>query len=37
VRIPFPERVPIDGVALFAITLFVVQWLEGTPLYFRVG
>jgi hypothetical protein len=37
VRIPFPERVPIDGVALFAITLFVVQWLEGTPLYFRFG
>lgn len=36
-RIPFPERVPIDGVALFAITLFVVQWLEGTPLYFRFG
>jgi hypothetical protein len=37
VRLPFPERVPIDRVALFAIALFVVQWLEGTPLYFRFG
>jgi hypothetical protein len=37
VRIPFPERVPIDRVALFAVTLFTVQWLEGTALYFRTG
>lgn len=37
VRIPFPERVPIARVALFAIALFVAQWLEGTPLYFRFG
>ena len=36
-RIPFPERVPIARVALFAIALFAVQWLEGTPLYFRFG
>jgi hypothetical protein len=37
VRIPFPERVPIDRVALFAVALFMVQWLEGTALYFRFG
>ena len=36
-RIPFPERIPIDRVALFAVVLFVVQWLEGTALYFRFG
>jgi hypothetical protein len=37
VRIPFPERIPIARVALFAIALFAAQWLEGTPLYFRFG
>jgi hypothetical protein len=37
VRIPFPERIPIDRVALFAVVLFGVQWLEGTALYFRFG
>lgn len=36
-RIPFPERVPIDRVALFAVALFTVQWLEGTALYFCTG
>ena len=36
-RIPFPERVPIDRVALFAVALFVIQWVEGTALYFRFG
>ena len=36
-RIPFPERVPINRVALFAIALFMLQWLEGTELYFRFG
>lgn len=36
-RIPFPERVPIDRVALFAVALFMVQWFEGTALYFRSG
>jgi hypothetical protein len=37
VRIPFPERVPISGVAVFAVALFLVQWLEGTALYFSAG
>jgi hypothetical protein len=37
VRIPFPERVPIERVGLFALVLFVVQSLEGTPFYFSVG
>jgi hypothetical protein len=37
VRIPFPERIPIARVGLFAIALFAVQWFEGTPLYFRLG
>jgi hypothetical protein len=37
VRIPFPERVPIGGVAVFAVALFLVQWLEGTALYFSAG
>lgn len=36
-RIPYPERVPLDKVAYFALVLFVVQWLEGTYLYFCVG
>jgi len=37
VRIPFPERVPIDRVAIFAVALFVIQSLEGTALYFSAG
>jgi len=37
VRIPFPERVPLSGVAIFAAGLFLVQQLEGTALYFSVG
>jgi hypothetical protein len=36
-RIPFPERIPLNRVALFAIALFLVQMLEGTALYFSVG
>jgi hypothetical protein len=37
VRIPFPERVPIDRAALFAAALFIIQKIEGTPLYFCAG
>jgi hypothetical protein len=37
VRIPFPERVPIGPVAIFAVALFVIQSLEGTALYFSAG
>jgi hypothetical protein len=37
VRIPFPERVPIDRVAIFAIALFLIQQFEGTALYFSIG
>jgi hypothetical protein len=37
VRIPFPERIPINRVAIFAVVLFVIQWLEGTALYFSIG
>lgn len=36
-RIPFPERVPIDRVAIFAIALFIIQQLEGTTLFFSAG
>lgn len=36
-RIPFPERLPLARVALFAVALFVIQILEGTALYFSVG
>src|ERR1039457_4310353 len=36
-RIPFPERVPLNRVAIFASALFVIQWLEGTYLYFSIG
>ncbi|HEV2620001.1 MAG TPA: hypothetical protein VGU23_08715, partial [Acidobacteriaceae bacterium] len=36
-RIPFPERFPIDRAVLFAAALFLIQWLEGTPLYFCAG
>jgi hypothetical protein len=37
VRIPFPERVPINRVAIFTVALFAIQWFEGTPLYFCLG
>src|SRR5205085_9190829 len=37
VRIPFPERVSLPGVAVFAAGLFLVQQLEGTALYFSAG
>jgi hypothetical protein len=37
VRFPFPERVPLNRVAIFAGVLFSVQRFEGTPLYFSVG
>lgn len=36
-RIPFPERVPINRVAIFAVVLFLIQVAEGTDLYFSVG
>jgi len=37
VRIPFPERIPIDRVAVAAVLLFLIQSLEKTPLYFSAG
>jgi len=37
VRIPFPERVPLDRVALFAAVLFAIQRYQGTALYFSIG
>jgi len=37
VRLPFPERVPLDRVALFAGVLFAIQRYEGTALYFSIG
>lgn len=37
VRLPFPERVSIIHVALFAAALFAVQQYQGTALYFSVG
>jgi hypothetical protein len=37
VRIPFPERVPINRVAIFAVVLFLIQRFEGTALYFSAG
>jgi len=36
-RIPFPERVPFDKAAIFAVVLFAVERMEGTPLYFCAG
>jgi len=30
VRIPFPERIPIEYVAVFAVALFAVQTIEDT-------
>jgi hypothetical protein len=37
VRIPFPERVPLNRAALFALVLFAIQTAEGTALYFSTG
>ncbi len=36
-RIPFPERFPIDRVAVFGVLLVLIQQVEGTKLYFSVG
>lgn len=36
-RIPFPERIPLNRAGLFAIVLFVIQRLEGTAFYFSLG
>ena len=36
-RIPFPERVPLNRVAIFAGVLFAVQRFQGTALYFSAG
>jgi len=37
VRIPFPERVRINRVAIFAAVLFAIQQAEGTDLFFSLG
>jgi hypothetical protein len=37
VRIPFPERVPLNRVAIFAGSLFAIQMFQGTPFYFSAG
>jgi hypothetical protein len=37
VRIPYPERIPLNKVAYFALALFIIQWFEGTAFYFCVG
>jgi hypothetical protein len=37
VRIPFPERISIGRVSIFAAGLFIVQQLEHTALYFSIG
>jgi hypothetical protein len=37
VRLPFPERFPINRVAIFAAALFLIQMAEKTALYFSVG
>jgi hypothetical protein len=36
-RIPFPVRIPFHGAAIFAVVLFAVERVEGTPLYFCTG
>lgn len=36
-RFPYPERIPFSGAAIFAIALFIVQRMEGTPIYFCAG
>lgn len=37
VRLPFPERIPLDRAAVFAVVLFIVQMVQGTALYFSIG
>jgi hypothetical protein len=37
VRIPFPERVPLNRVAIFAGALFAIQMYQGTAFYFSAG
>jgi hypothetical protein len=37
VRIPFPERIPLNRVAIFAVVLFMIQSMEHTALYFSAG
>lgn len=37
VRLPFPERIPLDKAAVFALILCALQLLQGTALYFSVG
>ncbi len=37
VRLPFPERIPLDRAAVFALVLFAIQMVQGTALYFAVG
>lgn len=36
-RIPFPERVPLAGAAIFAAVLFGLQQWQGTAMYFSLG
>ena len=36
-RIPFPKRIPLNRVALFAAALFAIQQFDGTALYFSAG
>lgn len=37
VRLPFPERIPLERAAVFAVLLFIVQTAQGTALYFSIG
>jgi hypothetical protein len=37
VRIPFPERIPLNRVGIFATVLFIVQSMEHTALYYSIG
>jgi hypothetical protein len=37
VRIPFPERIPLSRVAIFAAVLCAIQLAEGTAPYFSAG
>jgi hypothetical protein len=36
-RMPFPERVPLNRVAIFAGVLFAIQRFQGTAVYFSAG
>jgi hypothetical protein len=36
-RIPFPERIPMNRVGFFVIGLFAIQRLEGTTFHFSIG